>query len=177
MKLIRIMLKEQNWEIWYAYCPYCQLGFSSDIKVPQLGSARKFHSSGSLELENSSSNPSLQFDHSFLFELLMSIMKFSPVPNLMHHPLCWATPMPFASINLINPRTNLWNFREIILRIGNFEKLNFFESVILNFFFSKEFFSASSPWKLVPIYMVEWMGRILMFPENSLLCVISSYTV
>ena len=36
-----------------------QLGFSSEIKVPQLGSARNLHSWGSLEPENSSSNSSL----------------------------------------------------------------------------------------------------------------------
>ena len=36
-----------------------QLGFSSKIKVPQLGSARNLQSSGSLEPENSSSNSSL----------------------------------------------------------------------------------------------------------------------
>ena len=36
-----------------------QLGFSSEIEVPQLGSARNLHSLGSLEPENSSSNSSL----------------------------------------------------------------------------------------------------------------------
>ena len=44
---------------WHTYCRKCQLGFSSKIKVPQLGSARNLHSSGSLEPENSSSNSSL----------------------------------------------------------------------------------------------------------------------
>ena len=34
---------------------YCQLSFSTKIEVPQLGSARIIHSSGSLEPENSSS--------------------------------------------------------------------------------------------------------------------------
>ena len=37
----------------------CQLGFSSEIEVPQLGSARILHSSGSLEPEKSSSNSSI----------------------------------------------------------------------------------------------------------------------
>ena len=46
--------------------------------------------------------------------------------------------MPFASCNPINPRTNLWNFREKNLRIGDFEKRCFFESAILNFFFLKK---------------------------------------
>ena len=47
MKLIRIMVQKQNWEIslefaifWHTYCQYCQLGFSSKIEVPQLGSTR-----------------------------------------------------------------------------------------------------------------------------------------
>ena len=44
--------------------------------------------------------------------------------------------------------------------IGDFEKLSFFESAILNFFFQKKnFFFASFPLKSVQIYMVEWMGR------------------
>ena len=41
--------------------------------------------------------------------------------------------MPFASINLTNPRTNPWNF-------GDVEKLSFFESAILIFFFQKKKF-------------------------------------
>ena len=41
-----------------------QLVFSSKIKVPQLGSARNFHSSGSLEPEKSSSNSSLDLPYS-----------------------------------------------------------------------------------------------------------------
>ena len=55
----------RNLEIWLYFLKKFQLGFSSKIKVPQLGStrldsARKFHSSGSLEPENSSSNSSLE---------------------------------------------------------------------------------------------------------------------
>ena len=46
----------------------------------------------------------------------------------------WATSMPLASICPTHPRTNPWNFREKILRIGGIEKLIFFESAILNFF-------------------------------------------
>ena len=38
---------------------YCQLGFSSKIEVPQLGSAWNLHSLSSLDIENSSSNSSL----------------------------------------------------------------------------------------------------------------------
>ena len=40
----------------------------------------------------------------------------------------WATLMPFVSIYSTNPRTNPWNFREKILRIGGVENLSFFES-------------------------------------------------
>ena len=40
---------------------FCQLGFSSKIKEPQLGSARDLHSSARLEPKNSSSGSSLLF--------------------------------------------------------------------------------------------------------------------
>ena len=46
-----------------------------------------------------------------------------------------------------------------ILRIGDFKKLNFFESAIFNFFFKIFFFLLHSHEKSVQIYMVEWMGR------------------
>ena len=52
---------------------------------------------------------------------------FQSVLELMSDSLK-ATSMPFVSINPTNPRTNLWNFRKIFLRIGDFEKLSFFES-------------------------------------------------
>ena len=42
------------------YSTYCQLRFSSEIEVAQLGSARNLHSSAWLELENSGSGSSLQ---------------------------------------------------------------------------------------------------------------------
>ena len=45
----------------HTYRQNCQLGFSSKMKVPQLGLARNLHSS--LEPENSSSNPSLGDNH------------------------------------------------------------------------------------------------------------------
>ena len=77
-----------------------------------------------------------------------------------HGHIRWATSMPFASFNPTNPRTNLRNFREKILRIGDFEKWALFESAILNFFFVKNnIFFASFPWKSAQIYMVEWMGQ------------------
>ena len=68
--------------------------------------------------------------------------------------------MPFPSINPTNPRTNLRNFREKILRIGDFEKWAFFESAILNFFFrKKKFFFAFFPWKQVKVYWLARMGQ------------------
>ena len=57
-----------------------------------------------------------------------------------HGHIHWAKSMPFASSNPTNPRTNLRNFREKILRIGDFKKWAFFESAILNFFFEKKKF-------------------------------------
>ena len=77
-----------------------------------------------------------------------------------HGRIRWATSMPFASINSTNPRTNLWNFREKILRIGDFKKWPFLKNGHFGFFFQKKFFFfASFSWKSVQIYMVEWMGR------------------
>ena len=68
--------------------------------------------------------------------------------------------MPFASINPTNPRTNPWNFREEILRIGDFENLSFFESAILKKKFKKIiYFFPSSPWRLVKVSWVARMGR------------------
>ena len=48
-------------------------------------------------------------------------------------------------------------FLQKILRIGGSENLSFFESAIWIFVFHLIFF-ASSPWKSVKTYMVEWMG-------------------
>ena len=45
---------------------------------------------------------------------------------LPHDHIGWATPMPFASINPTNQRTNPWNFHEKILRIGGTAKWAFF---------------------------------------------------
>ena len=50
-----------------------------------------------------------------------------------HDHISWAKPMPFASINSTNPRTNPWEFHEKILRIGGAGKWVFFEAAILNF--------------------------------------------
>ena len=53
-----------------------------------------------------------------------------------HNLIGWARPIPFASINSTNPRTNPWNFHEKILRIGRAGKWGFYESAILNFLFA-----------------------------------------
>ena len=42
-----------------------------------------------------------------------------------HNYIGWARPMPFASINSTNPRTNPWNFHEKILRIEEALKMTF----------------------------------------------------
>ena len=77
-----------------------------------------------------------------------------------HGHIGWAKSMPFASFNPTNPRTNPWNFGGICSAFDEVEKLSFFESAILNFFFRKKnFFFASFPWKSAQIYMVEWMGQ------------------
>ena len=55
-----------------------------------------------------------------------------------HGHIGWATSLPFASINPTNPRTNPWNFGRNCSAFGDVEKLSFFESAILNFFFQKK---------------------------------------
>ena len=60
-----------------------------------------------------------------------------------HDHISWATPMPFASINPTNPRTNPWNFHEKILRIGRPGKWGFYPFFWVGhfeFFFSRIFF-------------------------------------
>ena len=51
--------------------------------------------------------------------------------------------MPFTSIYPTDPRTNPWNFCYKILKIGSFEKLSFFESANLDYFFQFFFFSVA----------------------------------
>ena len=83
--------------------------------------------------------------------------------------------MAFASINPTNPRTNMWNFCEKILRIGDFEKLPFWK---IGYF---EFFFGSFSWKSVQICMVEWMGQnltfSLVFMKFLAMCNITLYSV
>jgi hypothetical protein len=61
----------------------------------------------------------------------MQFLCFCPYVGQPHDHIGWATSLPFASINPINPRTNPWNFHNFFLRIGDFEKLSFFELAIL----------------------------------------------
>ena len=71
-----------------------------------------------------------------------------------HDHISWAKPIPFASINSTNPRTNPWKFHEKILRIGGAGKCVFFEATILNFLSQPFwFFFASSQWKTQPVNM------------------------
>ena len=93
---------------------------------------------------------------------------FLPVGQPHDH-ISWATPMPFASINSTNPRTNPWNFHEKILRIGGAGKWGFFEAAILNFlsrpfwiFFC--FISVKNP---ALLYEVSFFSALWMvFPES-----------
>ena len=61
-----------------------------------------------------------------------ALFVFLPVLGLMLDCLTtilgWATLMPFASIYPTDARTNPWNFREKVLRIGGEKKLSLFES-------------------------------------------------
>ena len=60
----------------------------------------------------------------------------------------WVKLMPFASINPTIPRTNPRNFGGNCSAFGEVEKLSFFESAILNFFFQKKFFFCFIPMKI-----------------------------
>ena len=93
----------------------------------------------------------------------------------------WATSMTFASISSTNPRTNQLNFQKKILRIGDFEKLSFFQSSILDFFFKTNIFFFFIPMKISHKLCVRMDGTqfwcFSWFPANTLLCVILRYTV
>ena len=51
-----------------------------------------------------------------------------------HGHIGWTTLMPFATFNLINPRTNPVNFHKKILRISDFEKWSFLSRPFWFFF-------------------------------------------
>ena len=92
-----------------------------------------------------------------------------------------ARSMLFASCNPTNPRANLWNFHEKILRIGDFEKWPFLKNGHFGFFFKKRFFFCFILMKISPNFHGRMDGLkfwcFLEFPENSLVCVILRYTV
>ena len=67
-----------------------------------------------------------------------------------HGHIGWATSMPFASINPINPRTNLWNFYKWFLRIDYFENLFFWVGHLEFFFSCKDYFFCFIPMKIGP---------------------------
>ena len=86
-----------------------------------------------------------------------------------HDHTSWATPMPFASINPTNPRTNPWNFHEKILRIGGPGKWGFFEAAILNFLSRTfwNFFCFISLKNPALLYEVSFFSALWMvFPES-----------
>ena len=89
---------------------------------------------------------------------------FRPYVGQPHGHIGWAKPMPLASFNPTNPRTNPWNFGRICSAFDEVEKLSFFESAILNFFFEKKFFFLLHSHKNQPkfIWKNGWV-EILMF--------------
>ena len=81
---------------------------------------------------------------------------FCPYVRQPHNHIGWASLMGFALINPNFPRTDLWNFREKISKIGDFEKQPFLKIGHFEFFFfKKKFFFASFSWKSVQIRMVD----------------------
>ena len=79
-----------------------------------------------------------------------------------HDHISWATPMPLASINSTNPRTNPWNFHEKILKIWRCWKMSFF--LRRPFWFSFCFISVKNP---ALLYKVSFFSSLWMvFPES-----------
>ena len=83
---------------------------------------------------------SWEWSNFFFFKKNAFLACFRAYVGQPHGHIRWATSMPFASINSTNPTTNLNNFREKMLRIGDFENLSFFESAILICFSKKKIF-------------------------------------
>ena len=125
---------------------------------------------------------SKRFEHIGIFVFLGCFWAYVGQPQ--DH-IGWATPMPFASINPINWRTNPWNFHEKILRIVGAGKWGFFESAIskkkflhLNenkcqfkwgiIYFCQSYEIKSPPWtilwlRILGIYFVENIKRLCVF--------------
>ena len=96
-----------------------------------------------------------------------------------HDHISWAKPMPFASNNSTNPRTDPWEFHQKILRIGGAGKWGFFEAAILNFlsrpfwnFFLLHLCEKSSPliWGIIFFCTMDGFSRILEKKLCHLLC-------
>ena len=90
----------------------------------------------------------------------MSLGHFWAYVGQPHGHIDWAKSMPFASINSTNPRTHPAQFGKKILRIDRLAKWGFFESAILDFFFSKKkIFFCLIPWKIVKGSWIARMGQ------------------
>ena len=77
-----------------------------------------------------------------------------------HNHVGLATPMPFASINPNNPRTNPRKFWKKYWELAEMENDPFLSRPFWIFFFQKKKnFFASLPWKLVNIYRLARMCR------------------
>ena len=94
--------------------------------------------------------------------------------------------MALASINPTYPRTDLWNFREKILRIGDFEKQPFWKIGHFEFFSSKKNFfflldSYENQSKFVwyngwvKILMFSLVSRKFLAMRNITLCSVPNY--
>ena len=75
-----------------------------------------------------------------------------------HNHISWATPMPFASINSTNPRTNPWKFHEKKIENCRSWKMSFFLSqpfwfFFQNFFSKKDFFLLHLNENKQPVHM------------------------
>ena len=71
----------------------------------------------------------------------------------------WAKSMPFALCNPTNPRTNPVNFHKKYWELAILKNDLFLSRPFWFFFFKNDnIFFASSPWKLVTNYVLEWMG-------------------
>ena len=96
-----------------------------------------------------------------------------------HNHISWAKPMPFASINSTNPRSNPWEYHEKILRIGGAGKWVFFwgghfefsKSAIL-IFFLLHLCEKSSPfiWGIIFFCTMDGSSRILKKTSFQFFC-------
>ena len=109
MQLIRIGYNHdtgRNLEIWLYFLKKFQLGFSSKIEVPRLGSTFNLHSSALFEPENSSSNSFLETIFSNLFLQKKKEILYNPILYIrrfqisMQSPHLCAKPCHFCHLDL-----------------------------------------------------------------------------